>query len=312
MFHAAVDHAYSRYAARRPMFAAGWGDEKLLARFEPTEVLARSGAPAEIEWEGAPPSPHGDAREGRFAAGLDDLPAGCRAALVRHLGRPGNRSAVVLLAGSREEGFAMRERVYGPLVSAGIDLLILENPYYGARRPFGAASPSAPTVADQVQMNVASLVEALSLLSSARERYARVGVAGYSMGGHMAALAGALYGGELAIAAFATGACPSPIYTRGLLSRSVAFDALGPRAAERLCALFDRGDLARLPPPARPRAAALVAMAHDGYVSRGEVERLADHWRGASIRFEDAGHVTGVVLRSAALRRAVASAFDQL
>src|SRR5688572_28580176 len=102
----------------------------------------------------------------------------------------------------------MRKAVYGPLVPLGIDLLILENPYYGLRRPLRAQNASVLTVADQVQMNVATLLEAIALLRWAKPRYERRAVAGYSMGGHMAALTGVLYREPIAIGAFATGACP--------------------------------------------------------------------------------------------------------
>lgn len=37
-----------------------------------------------------------------------------------------------MLAASREEGFALRERLDAPRVREGIGLLLLENPYYGA------------------------------------------------------------------------------------------------------------------------------------------------------------------------------------
>jgi hypothetical protein len=313
MVHRLIDRVFARYAARRPMFTGGWGEAALLDRFDAAFVASAEGG-RRISWSAPHRRGRPFVRDGRFDAGLADLPAGARTAHVRHVGVEDNRAACVLLAGSREEGFAMRESVYGPLALRGIDLLILENPYYGMRRPLSARSPSVPTVSDQVQMNVATLIEALALLGWARARYERLAVAGYSMGGHMAALTGVLHRAPIAIGAFATGACPSSIYTRGALARSVAFPALSARGdgAIELAGLFARADLTTLPAPAVPSAASLVAMEFDEYVLRSETERLAAHWPGASLRFEKAGHVTGILLRRTALRDAIAEAIARL
>lgn len=297
------------------MFVSGWGDRALLARFDPAWIADRDHRSCALQWSSRSTGPFGDVQDGFFESPCDDLPRAARLAWVRAVTAPGNRAACVVLAGSRDEGPAMREDVFGPLVARGIDLLILENPYYGLRRPEGASSASVPTVADQIQMNVASLLEALALLEWARARYERIGVAGYSMGGHMAALGGVLFGRPLAIGAFAAGACPAPIYTSGLLSRSVAFERLGPDAEgerTKLRELFERADLTRLPPPAAPRAAAIVAMEFDGYVARHQTERLRAHWRGARVRFEPAGHISGILLRRSILRDELELAFAAL
>lgn len=300
--HALVDSMYSRWAARAKMFPGGWGDAGVFARFDARSIDATAIPSAEISWRG-------DRSEGWFEADRE-LPADVRRAHVRRLSRVGNRSVCLLLAGSREEGFAMRESIYGPLVVRGIDLLILENPYYGRRRPTGASSPNLPYVADQVRMNVATIHEALALTAWAAGIYERVGVAGYSMGGHMAALVGALSPRALAIGAFATGASPSTIYTRGDLSRSVDWKALGGDVG-RLGALFDNADLTRLAPPKTTSAARLVTMRHDRYVLPSECARLAAHWPAAQSIAADAGHVTGVVLARETLRAAVASAMGK-
>lgn len=297
---------YSRWAARAKMFPGGWGDAGVFSRFDTRAIDPASVRPAAIAWRTVD-----DGRDDGVFEADPELPSEVRRAHVQRLHRPGNRRACVLLAGSREEGYGLRASIHRPLLAEGIDLLLLENPYYGRRRPPGASSANLPYVADQVRMNVATILEALALLGWAKDSYERVGVAGYSMGGHMAALVGALSAQPIAVAAFATGASPATIYTTGDLSRSVDWTALG-GDVPRLAALFDHADLTRLPPPTAVRASQLVIMRHDRYVLARESERLAAHWSGAGRALADAGHVTGVLLARPLLRRAVRSAFDAL
>ncbi len=74
------------------------------------------------------------------------------------------------------------------------------------------------------------------------------------MGGHMAAITAAVAPKPVACAALATGASASSIYTEGLLSWSVDFDALGggkagrTKAKERLRKLFDVADVTQISP----------------------------------------------------------------
>ena len=130
-----------------------------------------------------------------------------------------------MLAASRDEGYWIRERVFGALTGAGIDLYLVENPFYGLRRD--GRGPSDITVSDHGLMALAMVLEARALLDYLRSRYPKLAVAGYSMGGHMAAITAAVTPMPVACAALATGASASAIYTRGLLSWSVDFEALG-------------------------------------------------------------------------------------
>jgi hypothetical protein len=120
--------------------------------------------------------------------------------------------------------------------------------------------------------------EARALLEHLRERYPKVAVAGYSMGGHMAAITAAVSPFPLACAALAAGASASSVYTGGLLSWSVDFTGLGggaiQRAAarERLRQLFTVADVNCFPPPVRCDAAIIAGCQRDGYVLRSETE----------------------------------------
>jgi dienelactone hydrolase len=219
-----------------------------------------------------------------------------------------------VLASSGDEGFALRERLWRPLVAEGaIEAILLENAMYGARRPHGQRGADVRTVSDQLLMNVSMAEEARALLDwLAREGHARAGVAGYSMGGSMAALVAAVTPRPIAAAVFAAGLSGVPVFTEGLLSKGIDYDALGPGARARMGALFGVADLDRHPAPRALSATVLVAAKRDGYVSSRQVSALADRWRGCELRWIDSGHVGALVLCGDVLRQAAKDAMARL
>jgi pimeloyl-ACP methyl ester carboxylesterase len=316
-----MDTAFAWLASHRPFFQDGWGDEALLAGVGTSAFCG--GPPAAAAPRFGPAERHRGVwgRDGTFASMQAGLPGAVTTAHVRWLtGEKGPaRSACLVLAASREEGFGLREAVYGPLVSTGIDLLLLENPFSGLRRAPGQGSAAVRTVSEHLLLNLGMLQEARALVGwMGRAGYARRAVAGYSMGGFMAALVAALSPEPLAVAALAAGTTPAPVFTAGLVSRSVDFHALGEGrggdawARARLASLFGLADARLLAPPVRPDAAVVVGCRRDGYVSSLDTRALHAHWPGSTLRWLDAGHVSALLLRRAELRGAVAEALSQL
>lgn len=304
-----LDRVFARFMGRPPLFRQGWGDvDALAAALGDAPFLPAAGA---ITPHLAAPRAQGaiERVDGHFTSPLPGLsPEVARARLrwLRPLGARG-RAACVLLAGSRDEGLGLRTQIFAPLVADGVDLVILENPFYGTRRPHGQEGAAIRTVADHLRMNVASVEEARALVAwLRREGYARVGVAGYSMGGYMAALAAAVSREPTPVAVLAGGRSPVPVFADGLLARGIAFAALGGRDATRarLGELFAQAALDRHPPPAGAPAL-IVGCAHDGYVPRSETLALHAHWPAAELRWLDAGHVSALFTERAALRAAV-------
>jgi hypothetical protein len=255
-------------------------------------------------------------RDGTFASPLLLLPTETRTVHVRVWVREGNCAACVILAASRDEGYQPREHVFGPLVKRGIDLYFLVSPFYGRRRVPGG--PSRITVSDHGLMALGMVQEARALLENLSQRYPKLVVTGYSMGGHMAAITAAVSPFPVACAALATGASASTIYTRGLLSWSVDLDGLGggshrrAAARERLGQLFDVADITRYPLPVRVDAAVIAACTRDGYVPSSETQRLHQHWRGSILRRIPAGHFSALVTHRPALRDCVVEAVGKL
>ena len=174
------------------------------------------------------------------------------------------------------------------------------------------------TISDHGLMSLGMVLEARALLEHLQPRYPKLLVAGYSMGGHMAAITAAVTPLAVGCAALATGASASSIYTRGLLSWSVDLDALGgtpdlrATARERLHQMFEVADVTRYPVPVRPDAAVIVGCKRDGYVFNSETERLYRHWKGSTLRWIPAGHFSALVTSRRALCDCVAEAAAKL
>jgi hypothetical protein len=311
-----VDAAVAWASRRSKMFARGWGDEAVMAEFSDRSRYLVKPAPVRIEWKATRRRGSDACRDGTFASPLTALPDAVKTVHVRALTREGNNSACVMLAASRDEGYWIRERVFGPLTGRGIDLYLVENPYYGLRRD--GRGPSDITVSDHGLMALGMVLEARALLEYLSPQYAKLAVGGYSMGGHMAAITAAVTPLPVACAALATGGSASAIYTRGLLSWSVDFDSLGSAvggsaaARERLRELFDTADVTGYRPPLRVDAAVVSGCTRDGYVLPIETERLGRHWKGCTLRWIEAGHFSALLTQRRALCECVEEAVGKL
>jgi alpha/beta hydrolase family protein len=306
-----LDRAVASLSRRSHMFARGWGDEVVLAECTRRDRYLTPPRAITLQWDSERLDRRVIGREGSFLSPVDELPAAVRTAYVRSLSRDGNAAACVLLAASRDEGYGVRERVFGPLTERGVNLYILENPFYGRRR--NGRGPSDITVAEHCLMCLGTVSEARALLTWLQPRYAKLAVAGYSMGGHMAALAAAVTPFPVACAALATGGSASAIYTRGMLSWSVDFDALGGNdGKERLRSLFEGADITKFRPPIRVSAAVISGCVRDGYVLASETERLHRHWKGSALRWVEAGHFSALLTQRQALLGCVQEAVEKL
>jgi pimeloyl-ACP methyl ester carboxylesterase len=311
-----LDLAVAWLARRSKMFSLGWGDEAIFARLSERLSYSAPPSPIALSWSTGVKHRGITRRDGTFRSPLDLLPESARTVNVRTWTGVGHEAACIFLAASRDEGFRLREHVFGGLSARRFDLYFLENPFYGARRtPQG---PSQMTVSDQGLMALGMVLEARALVENLRLQYQKLVVAGYSMGGHMAAITAAVVPFAVGCAALATGASASSIYTRGLLSWSVDLDALVDEpdsrtsARARLAQVFDVADLTRYPLPLRPDAAVIAGCTRDGYVFNSETERLHQHWKGSTVRWIPAGHFSALITSRLALCQCIEEVADKL
>ncbi|WP_437599600.1 alpha/beta hydrolase family protein [Sorangium sp. So ce590] len=316
-----LDHAAAVLSRRRRLFAGGWGDEGVLGRLPAVARFAAPPRAADVTWGRGRRAGPLEVTDGWFAAACPGLPPCASTAFVRRIApaapaKGRRRPVYVALAASGEEGFAARTRLWRPLAAReGIEVILLENAMYGLRRPAGQRGTAIRTVAEHLLMNLATVEETRALVEHlACEGYERIGVVGFSMGGVSAALAAAVTARPLAVAVLGAGRSVVPVFTEGMLSVSVEFEALGGASAARarLGALFGAADLDRHPAPRRSDAVVIVGGRHDGYVFPEQVEELHALWRASELRWLDTGHAGAVVYQGEALRRAAVDAMERL
>jgi pimeloyl-ACP methyl ester carboxylesterase len=310
------------------MFGEGWGDPDVL-----TELLERTdtfGPPAPIDVHFRPGRRRIDGLhvfEGFFESpdmGLP-LPPESRTAyfqLVLPRGAFNGQLPPVCihLAGSGDATYTGRRILSAPLArSKGIGALILQNPYYGERKPADQYGTKLNRVTDQFLMNIATIEEARSLLRWLREDgYPYVGITGYSMGGYVSALTAQLTDFPIAAIPCAAGNTVIDPVVFSPLSRIYDWEQLQRELDEEMSArelmaeIMGRFAIDRHGDLKHPELAVLLGSIRDEFIPPGEVVALHNHWSGSELRWIDAGHTTGWALHGEEIRDAIATAFRRL
>lgn len=132
------------------------------------------------------------------------------------------------MAGTGDHGFSRRRELLAkPLLSEGISSLILENPYYGLRKPTEQSRSGLLQVKDLFIMGLSLVLEGYCLLQwLQKEGYDRLGLTGISMGGHMASLAATNWPKPLAIIPCMSWTSASVVWTEGVLSKAIPWRKL--------------------------------------------------------------------------------------
>ncbi len=308
-------------AARGPrFFADGWGDRALCDTIDPV-ALAGQKIPLLPVALRTPKRAHGGFLfEGTFESPEARLPQCARIARVRVLLPDGDpRAVVVHLAASGDQGFALRLRFAAPLLERGVGAIVLENAYYGSRRPPAQFGPAVRSISDLHLMGSATFQEGRALLRWVRDTLGvpLAGVTGFSMGGQMAAMVGASVPFPVAVVPIAAPCSPDSVLREGVLRHVAHWAAIAGEgqdveaARQALCTHFARFSVTTLPPPACADAAIVVGASADGVVPPVEATRIAEHW-GAELRWLPAGHVSAVLRHQGEMREAIADAIDRL
>ena len=218
------------------------------------------------------------------------------------------RGVVVSFASWGDEGPTMRGRVLGPLVRDGVSIVILENPFYGVRRPEGQVAGGLRTVADFLRMQGTVFHEGRALIKWAqRTIQAPVAVFGFSMGGHVGGAIANAMPSTVPFVLAAPPLCPSEPFLAGPLGLCVDWDALGgqtPAVVERWAELMDLYDLRSLPKPRQPDLTRMIGCSRDGLVPSEHAQAVADAWS-MPIEWQPVGHVGIVLTKGKVLRRAL-------
>jgi pimeloyl-ACP methyl ester carboxylesterase len=320
-----LDRFYASQSNKRFFFRQGWGDLPLLKHILSAGFRIPPVRDLTIVWGREHLEQDARIRQGCFLSPFEapGFPQESRTGYCEEvLPRAATLETPVCIhfAATGDEGFARRRIALAlPLVKHGIGSLILENPFYGKRRPPDQHGKMLNRFVDLYLMGAATVQEGRALMQwLRREGYGRLGVCGISMGGHMAAQVGTLSGEPAAIVACIAPHSAGAVFTEGILKKYLAWDVLereldGSGSAPDLMRDFlDLTDIRHCPAPVTPRACFLVAAAQDAYIPPESVMILHRSWPGSTLRWLKGGHVGAFLFHRRAFLDATVKAFAQL
>lgn len=133
------------------------------------------------------------------------------------------------LAGTGDHGFWRRRMLMGkPLLDeSGIASIMLENPFYGSRKPKDQKRSSLRNVSDLFVMGGCLILESLAIFNwCEREGFGPLGITGISMGGHNASLAATVWTKPLSLVPCLSWSTASGVFTQGVLSGAINWEML--------------------------------------------------------------------------------------
>ncbi|CAF2343008.1 unnamed protein product [Rotaria sp. Silwood2] len=248
----------------------------------------------------------------------------------------------ICYAGTGDQGFNRRRLLTAhPLLKHyRIGSIILENPYYGLRRPQHQARSSLFYVTDLLVMGGALILETLALLHWCEKmKLTPTLLHGFSLGGHMASLAFTNWPGPLSLLSCASWSTSSTAFCDGVLSRTIPWDLLKKQFYENkayqgfyeyiregkqsssssLSAIDPVKDMMRLlmdeftslenysrPVQSNIPNAMFIVCKNDGYVLRHGTPDMNDLWPGCLVRYISYGHISGFLFSQSVFHHAAA------
>ncbi|XP_043584404.1 protein ABHD18 isoform X1 [Bombus pyrosoma] len=133
------------------------------------------------------------------------------------------------LAGTGDHFFWRRRNLIAkPLLKeSGIASLLLENPFYGSRKPQNQIRSCLHNVCDIFIMGGCLIMESIVLLNWCEQQgFGPLGLTGLSMGGHMASLAATNWPKPIPLIPCLSWSTASPVFTQGVMSASINWTLL--------------------------------------------------------------------------------------
>ncbi|XP_062514472.1 protein ABHD18-like [Corticium candelabrum] len=141
-----------------------------------------------------------------------------------------NRRSICLhLAGTGDHYFWRRRNLMAkPLArEKGIASILLENPYYGSRKPQNQLRSSLHHVSDIFVMGAALVAESAVLFNWCNQQgFELLGITGVSMGGHMASVASCFWPKAIAVVPCLSWSTASCVFTEGVFRDACAWPVL--------------------------------------------------------------------------------------
>lgn len=335
-----LDTLYSTIANRDLFFQSGWGDKnglQYLLTNSPKSIHLRPVKDIDIEWGIIKKEKEYLVQEGKFQSPFEfiyevgkerikiELPEESKVASIQKI-LPLNFNLdtplTIHFAATGDEGYHRRRLTMAiPLIKHGVASVLLENPFYGKRRPLGQRGVVIRTFTEFLRMSRAATDEGIALLRYFKKNgHTRLGVTGISMGGYVSLTAAARSEMEIAVAACIPSHSGSPVYVDGALSKACDWNTLcshlnfsNQKDAKHFMRLvLDQSDIRNFPKPKRIDSVVIVGAKKDGYIPNYSTRIIKDHWQEATLRWVHAGHVGSFLFCTSDFRQAILDSFSLL
>lgn len=326
------DRLFASLTTRQKFFSNGIGDEAYMK--EIPNYIANVGAPTQIKpqiiasgkWMGLA------YWDFSFISPMADLlPQESAIAYGRYLAPnkypvnnpfDSNTRTIIHFAGTADQGYNRRSLMLGlPLAKQGIASILLENAYYGIRRPQAQNSYYLQDLTDLFKLGHATGQEGRSLIHwlQTDAQVQSLLITGISMGGLVCAIVGALADKPLAMVPFVPPHGPEAPYMDMALKHHVDWKRLhldlskkGVENQEQFLRDFMRHlDIRRFNPPARPELVHLISAEHDAYIPQSSTEIFLQHWPGIQTTLLNSGHVGSVLFHSRTYLKILQQMFER-
>lgn len=235
--------------------------------------------------------------------------------------KPEPPQVVVHLAATGDHGPYLRYALFARrLAKHGVTSVILENPFYGGRRPAHQPGAKLTTVAELADLGRATVEEACGLLAHwvHSEGSNKLCLSGISQGGLHAAMAVSLCPFPVHCVMSLAPASAAPVFTRDCLSTAVDWHALenstppsiirrgGSARADLERVLNMSATIMNFPEQISPRSRHILFAADaDCYVGRDSVQTWSEARPQLELRWLPGGHISAVALHSSQIQKAI-------
>ena len=188
------DYFFGFLMSRYPFFRKGWGGLDKIEEIRIDPFQGKVVREIKIDWISIKEDSKIIQKRGKFKSPFQDLifPEESHWAHFELLlpAKIKNPPICIHFAATSDQGFSRRRNILAiPLLKKGIGSLILENAYYGIRRPKNQKGFRLNRFVDLWAMVSATIEEGKSLVQWLRKnQFNSIGVTGISMGGYVAAI----------------------------------------------------------------------------------------------------------------------------
>ena len=313
-----IDLAYCKATNTNKFFNHGIGDKPYLdwlsSRID-DEIPVKE---VEIHWGKKRRFSNIEITDGLFESPAEEfLPNESKKVFIRKimpLRNDASTPIVMQFAGTGDVGFSRRSFfLANPLARRGIGSILLENPFYGKRKPINQTSFYINNVSDLFKLAHAAVEEGRSLLKHFWDSgHRKIALTGMSMGGQTSIFTGLYSPYPVAIIPCVTPHSPEPVFMDEVLSDSINWTAISrdlPKndnnAELYMRNLFSKFDMRNFPAPMDTNLIHIVAGKYDAYVPLHSAQLLSKALGGSKFTLFNGGHIASVLFYSSKLRNII-------